>query len=400
MLRALTASLLLAASTSIASAQVTIVATETFEYPVPGVFHQISGSGVGWSNDWFVNGPGNDDLVMFDNTIMPMFGGSDGVGGHAGQNIQFGAAFRQFDLAAHPDLVDPMVNQFGADGNTIWVSFSSQLYQGMNFEHYGGLSLWKAGEPVPEALFLGSPWNTNGWGIDDEGANGNPEEVVMGSDNAVSTRLVYRIDFMAGQERLRMWIDPAVAYPTSAADLDTMIADLRFNEIRLSSGGNNGDAFFWDNIEFAKGEPGAGGLGMNYCMPNPNSTGSPSSISAAGSDVAATNDVTLSATGLPANAFGFFLTSQVQAFVMNPAGSDGNLCLGGAIGRYVGPGQILNSGPMGEFSLVLDLTQTPTPSGLVSVQAGENWSYQAWHRDSNATGTTSNFTDGLEIMYQ
>ncbi|MEM6572582.1 MAG: hypothetical protein AAF957_29475, partial [Planctomycetota bacterium] len=71
-----------------------------------------------------------------------------------------------------------------------------------------------------------------------------------------------------------------------------------------------------------------------------------------------------------------------------------------AIGRYVGPGQVLNSSAAGEASLVLDLTQTPQPNGFVSIQPGETWNFQGWHRDSLMGSATSNFTDGLEILFQ
>lgn len=389
-------SLLFSCLTTAAAAQVTPFATETFEYPVPGVFHAMAG-GTGWSNAWFVNGAANDDLVMFDNTIMPSFPLSDGIGGHVGQANQFGGAFRQLDLAANPELVDPAVNMLGADGNTIWVSFSSQFFQGQPQEHYGGLSLWKAGAIDPEALFLGSPWNSMGWGIDDEGGNGAIEVVAAGTDDSVATRLVYRLDFVPGMDRCRMYVNPATPYPTGPADLDEMVADLRFDEIRLSSGGNNGDAFFWDSIEFAKGSSGT--LGTRYCMPNVNSTGAAGSMSAIGSTLVSTNDVTLIASDLPTNAFGFFIVSQTQSFVMNPGGSSGHLCLSGSIGRYVGPGQIGNSGGMGQISLPIDLTAVPQPSGLVSILSGETWNFQAWFRDSSPTGPTSNFTDGLQLDF-
>ena len=67
----------------------------------------------------------------------------------------------------------------------------------------------------------------------------------------------------------------------------------------------------------------------------------------------ADNSVTLFASDLPLNATTYFLTSLTQDFVLNPGGSQGNLCVGGAIGRYVGPGQVLNSSAAGEASLVL-----------------------------------------------
>ena len=145
---------------------------------------------------------------------------------------------------------------------------------------------------------------------------------------------------------------------------------------------------------------GGGGVGTSYCTANPNSTGNAGVISATGSALAAGNNVTLTADQLPLNAFGFFLTSQSQGLVMNPGGSQGNLCLGGSIGRYVGPGQIKNSGAAGSIELLLDLTQTPTPMGLVQVNAGETWNFTTWHRDSSPGGATSNFTDGVSILFQ
>ncbi|MEM6674153.1 MAG: hypothetical protein AAF726_15010 [Planctomycetota bacterium] len=145
-----------------------------------------------------------------------------------------------------------------------------------------------------------------------------------------------------------------------------------------------------------------GGIGTNYCTAVANSTGVTGTISALGSAVAADNDVTLVASDLPINTFGFFLTGETQGLVMMPGGSTGNLCLGvgGNIGRYVGPGQVQNSGQAGEFELAINLDQTPTPTGLVSVTAGETRNFTTWHRDSVGGQATSNFTNGLEISFQ
>ncbi|MDG1049604.1 MAG: hypothetical protein P8R46_05295 [Planctomycetota bacterium] len=141
-------------------------------------------------------------------------------------------------------------------------------------------------------------------------------------------------------------------------------------------------------------------LGSVYCSPAvANSTGNPGLISAEGSPSAAANNVTLTVSDLPPNSFGFFLSSETTANVANPGGSQGNLCLGGAIGRFVGPGQIKNSGAGGTFDLQLDLTQQPSPTGFVSIQPGESWSFQAWHRDAVGGTVTSNFTNGLTISF-
>jgi hypothetical protein len=152
-------------------------------------------------------------------------------------------------------------------------------------------------------------------------------------------------------------------------------------------------------MEIAIQVPSGGTIGTNYCTANPNSTLATGDIIATGSAIAANNNLTLTASSLPNNAFGFFLTSMTQGFVANPGGSAGNLCLGGAIGRYVGPGQVLNTGLVGGFSLVLDLTQTPTPTGPVAITGGQTWNFQAWHRDSVGGVAVSNFTDGLTINF-
>ncbi|MEM9801024.1 MAG: hypothetical protein AAGA20_11920, partial [Planctomycetota bacterium] len=89
-----------------------------------------------------------------------------------------------------------------------------------------------------------------------------------------------------------------------------------------------------------------------------------------------------------------------QSFVVNPGGSAGNLCLGGSIGRFVGPGQIQNSGAAGAISLATNLDLQPTPTGPVQVVAGETWNYTCWFRDSASGTPTSNFSDGLEVIFQ
>ncbi len=146
---------------------------------------------------------------------------------------------------------------------------------------------------------------------------------------------------------------------------------------------------------------GTGMVGTQYCTPgNANSTGMPSVISALGSDVIAVNALSLAASDLPASSFCYFLTSLSQGFVANPGGSMGNLCLGGAIGRYVGPGQIQQSNAAGEAFLALDLTTMPTPNGPVGAQPGETWNFQAWHRDAVGGSATSNLTDGISVTFQ
>lgn len=137
-------------------------------------------------------------------------------------------------------------------------------------------------------------------------------------------------------------------------------------------------------------------LGFRYCDAELNSSGAAARMDAFGSRSASANDLTLVATSLPPNEFGYFLTSRFQGFVPMPGGSQGNLCLGLPIGRFAS--QIQNSGAGGSFSATIDLTNIPlTPPA--TVLAGESWFYQAWFRDTAVTNT-SNFTDGYGIVFE
>lgn len=140
------------------------------------------------------------------------------------------------------------------------------------------------------------------------------------------------------------------------------------------------------------------GLGEVYCAPAvANSTGAPALMQVTGSDELAANDLSLEARRLPANTFGFFLTSSARASVAQPGGSQGVLCLGGAIGRY--QNQVQSSGALGAIALAVSPLALPQPTGAVSAQAGETWNFQAWYRDSNPVAT-SNFTDAIAVQFR
>lgn len=170
--------------------------------------------------------------------------------------------------------------------------------------------------------------------------------------------------------------------------------------ISLAGLGGLGDNVGLDNLAFGEIPWPVTELGLGSCFPaTTNSSAGPASIRALGDTSIAANDVLLLATGLPNGSFGFFLTSLMQGLVPNPGGSQGTLCLVGAIGRYVGPGQVQSSGTAGNFELRLDLGAMPTPTGPVAAQAGQTWHFTAWYRDAAPTAT-SNFTDALAITLQ
>ncbi len=104
----------------------------------------------------------------------------------------------------------------------------------------------------------------------------------------------------------------------------------------------------------------------------------------------------MTVTGLPVGSLGYVLTSRQPGFVALPGGSSGNLCLSGAIGRYVGGGAMATNGA-GAFTVTAQLNTLPQPTGPVGAQPGETWYFQCWHRDASPMGPTSNFTTSLSV---
>lgn len=134
----------------------------------------------------------------------------------------------------------------------------------------------------------------------------------------------------------------------------------------------------------------------NYCAANLNSTGVFASVTAANIDlVGRTMDLT--AFDLPQNTFGLFINSQAQGFFPNLAGSAGNLCLDFPIGRH--NLQIASSGATGTITIPVDLDRVPQASNFLPVMPGETWNWQAWFRDVDSTGATSNFTNGVSVLF-
>lgn len=137
-------------------------------------------------------------------------------------------------------------------------------------------------------------------------------------------------------------------------------------------------------------------VGTAYCGPAvANSTGAASELAGGGSASVAANDLTLEGSSLPPGALTLAIASRVQGFTQAPGTSVGNLCLGGAIGRFVN--QAANSSATGTISVLVDLTSIPQPNGSVAGLAGETWNFQVWHRDAAGGQSVSNFTNGLEV---
>ena len=93
------------------------------------------------------------------------------------------------------------------------------------------------------------------------------------------------------------------------------------------------------------------------------------------------------------------LVLQLLGSLRGGGGGAGPLGLGASLSRYRGPDQLRSADQDGEALLQLDLRRTPSGAAFVQVLAGETWYFQAWHRDVVGGAATSNFTNGLEILF-
>lgn len=134
-------------------------------------------------------------------------------------------------------------------------------------------------------------------------------------------------------------------------------------------------------------------LGTIYCSSNPNSTGQAAEVVASGSPVVGDNDLTLAASPVPSQQFGFFLMSDAQGHVPGFGGSQGVLCLGSPIVRFAQ--DLLSSGAGSEMTFSPDLQILP---GGTVILPGETWNFQLWYRDANP-GSTSNTSSAVEIAF-
>ncbi len=132
----------------------------------------------------------------------------------------------------------------------------------------------------------------------------------------------------------------------------------------------------------------------NYCVNlTPNSTGQTGLLAISGSTDVSMQSLTLDASQLPINQFGFFLMSPAQGLIQLPAPGQGALCMGSPFFRL--NSNILFSGGTGTMQLVMDFQNLPQNQ---TFQAGSTWNFQLWHRDQNPSNT-SNTTNAATVFF-
>lgn len=134
-----------------------------------------------------------------------------------------------------------------------------------------------------------------------------------------------------------------------------------------------------------------------YCpAPNANSAGLFGETIGTGAGLASANTFGLRAQSLPPDRFGYFIGGPSQVMIPNAGGSQGTLCVGLPISRFLE--FAASSGPDGTVSVLLDLMDVPSTVGIHQIVAGDAWNFQFWYRDLNPM-PTSNFTSAVAIRF-
>ncbi|MEM9380477.1 MAG: hypothetical protein AAGB93_11060 [Planctomycetota bacterium] len=141
-----------------------------------------------------------------------------------------------------------------------------------------------------------------------------------------------------------------------------------------------------------------GVIGSTICNGQPNSTGVGAQTVAFGSTEVVENDLTFVVCDLPAGSMGYFVTSAEQFLVVNPGGSQGDLCIASfTMGRYTN--DVLTADANGVAETVIDLSSIPGPTGSTSVMTGDTRYWQMWYRDMSMGMSTSNFAEAIGITF-
>lgn len=139
-----------------------------------------------------------------------------------------------------------------------------------------------------------------------------------------------------------------------------------------------------------------GEISVPVCTSQPNSSGQVGTLKALGNSSVGSNLVILLSDQLPLGLPGYYLIATDPGFVPFFGGSQGTLCLGGALYRLNQNVQRVNAA--GEVSRTLDLTELPALGA--QVLPGETWHFQFWHRDFIGVVSTSNTTQSAAITFQ
>ena len=136
-------------------------------------------------------------------------------------------------------------------------------------------------------------------------------------------------------------------------------------------------------------------IGQTTCIGVPGPFGLVARLGAVGSTRAHVGVVEFEGLDLPHFTTALLVGGSQGAFVPNPGGSAGNICLTGAVRLTTGFGP---TDLVGRWEGIVELPDSGAP-GAFQVTAGSTWHFQLWFRQAGSP-PTSNFSSGLALTFE
>lgn len=130
----------------------------------------------------------------------------------------------------------------------------------------------------------------------------------------------------------------------------------------------------------------------------PNSTGERATLRLGGSPFAG-DQLTATVSGLrPGGMFGLLAVSDQLSGPMPLLGSQGSLCLGGNVGRFLGTIQQANAA--GQHVFPVNTSSMPIGTMPQMAEPGSTYAFQGWHRDRVGGVATSNTSTAVALTFR
>ncbi|MGD2017704.1 MAG: hypothetical protein PVJ89_06305 [Planctomycetota bacterium] len=290
------------------------------------------------------------------------------------------------------------------DGGGRWFARGSNASSGADWVVVDGAVVARTGAPITPGA--SERWDDVGYGDGFAALAGNRlgDRVVIGvtddPDPARNTVVVLNGEHVVAREGDPVDLDgDGVAadglYIETFGTDDALLTDaldlLTVVTLRDAGGTRRGQALLRQRLD--------PGLGVVTCAGVANSTGTGAGLIALGSAAVTDGDLQLRAVDLPPSAPVVFLVSRSPGLVMQPGGSLGQLCLGGAVGRFLARGQFGPASPAGVAAIAVDVAALPAGAGPGPSAPGDTLHFQAWYRDHlPAAPSTTNLTGALAVV--
>lgn len=216
----------------------------------------------------------------------------------------------------------------------------------------------------------------------------------VGSDSAGSNAgAVYVLDVITGAVEFKLTASDAETGDQFGAFVRLETNTLVVGALLEDDGGNDAGASYQFDLNSC--------TTTHYCTVAGGSVNNISNLEASGCDLSSA--ITLDLSSGPPSQFTYLLIGAGSSVVTNPAGAVGDLCVvGGFLSRYrLDLGAISAAGT---FTTDISSSASGGPgfgipsSGGASIQPGETWNFQYWHR--NPSGAPSGFSEAVSVTFK